>query len=244
MKKIVFIFFLSFSTYPFFAQTIGEFFVFLPDQHLILLNSAQRMELINDALNKKDSTVLNSYGGRSKLLIFDADNHHIKVQTSRQGFFEVKKWTLGDSVSLFATNTWVCSPACDGAIQFLKSNYTPLHATGNLLPEITISDFLNKDSIAARDLLEEDVKNKFDLFFIYYEFLPAENDILAINDNEKYMNSEDYKKLKPCLAGNALRLTWNGKRFEKGKAYFKEPEFSDIMDEKSIINDSVEEEEE
>jgi len=221
MKKIISILFLAFSLQPFLAQNIGEFFVSLPDQHLKLLSSSQRLELINEAFNKKDSTVSNSYGGKSKLLIFDTENNHIRVQTSPQGFFEVKKWLLGDSVSLFATNSWVCSPACDGEIQFLKNNYAPLSAIGNNFPEITIFDFLNKDSLAASEWGEEDIKNKFDIFFIHYEFQPDGNDIFVINDNEKYMNREDYEKLKPFLAGNRLRLTWKEGNFEKGKACFK-----------------------
>ena len=222
MKKIAFIFLFSLFFHPFFAQNIGEFFVFLPDQHLILLSSDQRLELINEAFIKKDSTVSNIYGGKSKLLIFDTENSHIKVQTSQQGFFEVKKWIVEDSIPLFATNFWVCSPACDGEIRFFKNNYTPLPATENYFPEITFSDFLNKDSLAARELLKDDFKGKFDLFFIHYEFQPDGDDIFVINENEKYMNSEDYEKLKPFLAGNCLRLTWKGGHFEKGKAYFRE----------------------
>jgi len=86
---------------------------------------------------------------------------------------------------------------------------------------VEVSDFFDRDSLAAKEISEDDFKNRFDLFFIRFEFQPAGNDILVINDNESYMNKEDYKKIKPCLKGNCLPFIWKNGRFEKGEAYFR-----------------------
>ena len=221
MKKIIFIFcFFAFS-FPFFAQSIGDFFVFLPEGYLSQLSSDQRQELLNRSKNKKDSTIINNYGGRSRLLAFDDENNYIKVQTSGQGFFEAKKWTLKDSTSLFAMSFWVCSPACDGGISFFKDNYAPAMFGKNQFPGVDVSDFFNRDSLTAKEISENELRNKFDIFFVRFEFQPTGNDILAINDFQRYMNKEDYEKWKPFLKGDCLPLVWKNGYFEKGEAYFR-----------------------
>lgn len=220
MKKTAFIFYFLIFSSPFFAQNIDDFFVFLPD-YLSQLSSDQRLELLNEVRNKKGSTVVNNYGGKSKLLAFDPVNNYIKIQTSEQGFFEAKKWILEDSTQLFAMSFWVCSAACDGGISFFKSNYAPVMFDKTQFPNVEISDFFDKDSLAAKEIPENDLKNKFDMFFIRFEFQPAGNDILVINDNKSYMNKEDYEKWKSCLKGNSLLLIWKNGRFEKGEVYWR-----------------------
>ena len=222
MKRIIFVFcFFAFS-FPFFAQNIGDFFVSLSESYLSQLSSDQRQELLNRSKNKKDSTIINSYGGKARLLAFDEENNYIKVQTSGQGFFEAKKWTLKDSTFLFGTSFWVCSPACDGGISFFKSNYSPLIFGKNQFPNIEITDFFDQDSLAAKEISGSDLKNKFDIFFIRFEFQPNGNDILVINDNRSYMSKEDYEKWKPFLKGDRLLLIWRNGYFEKGEVYFAE----------------------
>jgi len=221
MKKTVFIFYFLVFSFPFFAQNVDDFFVYLPGSYMSQLSPDQRIELLNKARNKKDSAIVNSYGGVAKLLAFDPVNNYIKVQTSRQGFLEAKKWLLEDSTPLFAVSFWSCSPACDGGMGFFNNDYMPVMLDKNQFPIVEISDFFNRDSLAAEGISEEDFKNRFDLFLVRFEFQPAGNDILAINDNESYMNKEDYEKWRPFLKGNRLPLIWKNGRFEKGKAYFK-----------------------
>jgi hypothetical protein len=220
MKKTAFILYFIIFSSPFFAQNIDDFFVFLPD-YLGQLSPDQRMELLNKARNKKDSVIINNYGGKSTLLAFDIANNYIKVQTSEQGFFEAKKWMLDDSTPLFAMSFWVCGPACDGGISFFKNDYASAAFDNRQFPSVEASDFFDRDSLAAKEISEDDFKNKFDLFFIRFEFQPVGNDILVINDNESYMNKEDYEKWKSCLKGNCLPLVWKNGRFEKGEVYWR-----------------------
>ena len=220
MKKAILIFFFLVFSSPFFAQNVDDFFVFLPD-YVSQLSSDQRLDLLSKARNKKDSVITNNYGGKSKLLAFDLVNNYIKVQTSGQGFFEAKKWILEDSTPLFGMSFWVCGQACDGIISFFKNNYAPVIFDKKQFPSVEISDFFNRDSLEAKEISENDFKNRFDLFFIRFEFQPAGNDILVINDNESYMNKEDYEKWRPFLKGNCLPLIWKNGHFEKGEVYFR-----------------------
>jgi len=222
MKKILFISCFLIFSFSFFAQNIGEFFVSLPERYLSQLSSDQRQELLNRSKNKKDSTIVNNYGGRSRLLAFDDEHNYIKVQISEQGFFEAKKWILKDSTSLFAASFWVCSPACDGGISFFKNNYIPTMFGKDQFPSIDISDFFNRDSLAAKGISENELKNRFDMFFVRFEFQPDGNDILVINDNRSYMNEEDYEKWRSYLKGDRLLLIWKDGYFEKGEVYFRE----------------------
>ena len=220
-KRIIFVFCFIASLFPFSAQDIGDFFVSLPESYLSQLSSNQRSELLNRVKNKKDSTIMNNYGGRSRLIAFDDENNYLKVQTSEQGFFEAKRWTLKDSSSLFAMSFWVCGPACDGVISFFKNDYSPIMIVKEF-PHVKVSDFFNQDALAAGGISESDFKNRFDIFFIRFEFQPDGNDIFAINDNETYMNNEDYERWKPFLKGNCLPLIWKDGYFEKGEAHFRE----------------------
>lgn len=63
--------------------------------------------------------------------------------------------------------------------------------------------------------------NKFDIFFIRFEFQPEGDDIIVINGNRSYMNKDDYEKWKSCLKGDRLPIFWRNGRFEKGEAYFE-----------------------
>ena len=222
MKKTVFIFYFFVFSFPFFAQNVDDFFVYLPGSYMSQLSPDQRIELLNKARNKKDSTIVNSYGGTAKLLAFDPVNNYIKVQTSGQGFFEAKKWTLEDSTPLFAVSFWTCSPACDGGVGFFNHDYTLAALDKNQFPMVEISDFFNKDSLAAAGISEADLKNRFDMFFVRFEFQPGGNDMFAINDNKSYANKEHYEKWRPFLKGDRLPLIWRNGRFEKGEAYFQE----------------------
>ncbi len=221
MKKIISIFSLFAFLLPLQAQNISDFFFYLPDSYLSQLNQAQRMELLAGS-DKNDNTVINNYGGKAQLLALDNEHNYIKVQTSGQGFFQAKKWTLPDSTPLFAVSFWVCSPACDGGISFFRSNYTPQMFDKKQFPSVEISDFFNRDSLAAREISEEDLKKRFDIFFVRFELQSNSNNILVINDNSHYMNREDYEKWKPFLKGDCLPLVWKDGHFERGEVYFLE----------------------
>lgn len=219
MKKIAFIYIFILFSYTCFAQNIEDFFINIPN-HYLTTSSDQRRELIDKVKSGKDSTIQNNYGGFSKLLVFDSSNNYIKVQTSEQGFLETKGWMLADSTFLYALSFWVCSPACDGEILFFNNNY--FSGISQKMPEIGIADFFNKDSLQAKGISENDLKNRFDISFIRFEFKPESDTILAINDNHKYLNKDDYATWKSCLKGNQLPLIWENGYFEKGEAYFKE----------------------
>ncbi len=221
MKKIIFLFFFCFLLSSLWAQNINDFFFYLPDNYLSQLSRAQRMDLLTSH-DRKDSSIVNNYGGKAHLLVLDSEHNYIKIKTSGQGFFQAKKWIMSDDTPLFATSFWVCSPVCDGGISFFKNDYSSLIPDQNRFPNVDISDFFNRDSLAARGISEEEFKNRFDIFFVRFELQQTNENILVINDNRSYMNKEDYEKLKPFLKGDCLTLIWKGNRFEKGEVYFLE----------------------
>jgi hypothetical protein len=221
MKKIIFLLLFSVLPLTIHANDIQEFFTSLPESYLSQLSHDQRIELLQKVRNGKDSSIVNNYGGTSRLLTIDKQNIFLEIQLSDQGFMQAKKWDMKDSSSLYALSYWVCSPACDGTISFFKSDYAPTPLTKKDFPEIKIQDFINLDAVSADKLTIADIENKFDIFFIRFEFEENGNNIIVINDNKQYMNKADYEKLKPYLKGDRLTLRWNNGKFVKGEPYFE-----------------------
>jgi hypothetical protein len=221
MKKIILFLSLSILTFLSHANDIDQFFILLPESYLSQLSHDQRLELIQKVQNGKDSSIINNYGGFSRLLTINDQKTFLEVQLSKQGSFQAKKWSLGDSLSLYAMSSWVCSPACDGIISFFKNNYEPIPLTEKDFPEIKLRDFLNLDKISSEHITVPELENKFDIFFLRFEFEKNGDNIIVINDNKKYMNDTDYEELKPYLKGDRLPLIWKNGSFVKGEPYFE-----------------------
>jgi len=216
MKKIILILaFFSTSTLLL-AQNIDFFFTYIPDSYLPQLSTYQRQDLINKMKQGSiDSTTTTNYGGTAKLLVFDPVRQFMKIQTSEQGFVEIKKWTLPDSSAIFSISSWVCSPACDGRILFLKEDYTEAPME-NFFPKIGITDFFDRVKLRSDSISDEDVKRWTDILFLHFEYNPSGDYLAAIYDYRAFLNRDDYAKLEPYMphmTGTYIQLVWKNGRF-------------------------------
>ncbi|HOI26687.1 MAG TPA: DUF3256 family protein [Paludibacteraceae bacterium] len=204
------------------AQGVEYFFITLPNKYLMQLSNSQRQLMItNMREGKKDSSVVNNYGGKSSLVAFNEQNEYIQVKLSSQGNFAAKKFMMPDSSALFAMSFWLCSPACDGEIAFFKGKSLTEVSGKELLPQIKISDFFDKDSLSANEVTSNELENTFDANFIHYELLnDNSNTILVCFDNETYLSKDTFKRWKKMMKGDRLPFTWMNGRFVKGEAYF------------------------
>ncbi|MCB9017695.1 MAG: DUF3256 family protein [Paludibacteraceae bacterium] len=203
------------------AQGIEYFFITLPNQYISQLSSGQRQLLITNVREgKKDSSVVNNYGGKSTLVRFNEKTEFIQVKLSSQGNFSAKKFTMPDSSSLFAMGFWLCSPACDGDLAFFHEKSMKEATITEILPTIHISDFFNEDSLAANNLKKEQIDTKFDANFIHYELQENSDDIFVYFDNETYLGEVAFKRWKKMMKGNRLILKWEDGHFVKDEVSF------------------------
>lgn len=204
------------------AQGIEFFFSTLPNKYLVQLDQTKRQVLLNKFRNQKDSTILNNYMGESKLLICDEENEYIRMQTSSQGNWAAKKFTLPDGEPLFALCNWVCAPACDGDLSFFKGNNITPVKSNNFVPLLQFKDFFIADSLLAYDINPDKVEDCFDMIFVHYEPQQNSDTLLVIIDNETYMGEKDFAKWRRRMKGNKLPLIWKGNEFAIGEAFFDE----------------------
>ncbi len=203
------------------AQGVEFFISTLPNKYLPQLEQSQRQVLLNNYRNKKDSSINNTYGGKSRLLIYDEEKEYIRINLSQQGNLAAKKFTMSDGESLFALCTWTCSPACDGDLSFFKgSNLTPT-ISKNFIPNLYLKDFFILDSLTANNINADKLEESFDILFIRYEVQQQSDTILAILGNETYIGEKSFEKWKRRMKGDRIPLVWENDEFKIGEAFFE-----------------------
>lgn len=203
------------------AQGVEYFFSVLPNKYLSQLDKSKRQVMLVNARNKKDSTIVNNYAGKSKLLILDEENEYLRVQLSSQGHLAAKRFMLADGEPIFALCTWTCSPACDGELAFFKGNDLLPMPSALYAPLIPLSNFFISDSLAANGITNENIIDQFDMLFVRYEAQQHSDSLLVILDNETYLGEKDFKKWRERMKGDRLPLVWNGTEFTIGEAFFE-----------------------
>lgn len=201
------------------AQTIEEAFVNLPNQYFPLLDKDARAELMARYNVSNTDSIVNNFGGVSKISVMDKENEYLKLNLTEKSSFEVKMWTINDSTKVIGFSHTVCAPVCDSHIAFFNTQYKRLD-TGiqpDIFPEIGISDFLNKEKIVADGKTTEEIIEKYDILFGTISFMQNEDNVLLKSNTKEYLPSEIYTEIEPYLSGDKIEYKWVNGKFEKGE---------------------------
>ncbi|MBR4813934.1 MAG: hypothetical protein IKZ67_00560 [Paludibacteraceae bacterium] len=111
---------------------------------------------------------------------------------------ELKK--IEDSLSVFGFSSWVCGTMCDGwwRIQTVGKKAVPF-------PEIKISDFFDKDSLAADGMDTDSLASRFEMTFLHCEFSRGDS-VHIYSDTERYLEKDRKKLYSKYFKGNRLSL--------------------------------------
>lgn|GEM_PF-2055946 len=148
-------------------------------------------------------------GGVSKVLglyrdtcsLYDyAENNYAFFQTSKQGYVSVKFWQINDSTQVYGFSSWVCGMMCDGWWRVQTSGKKAV-----LFPKIDISDFCDKDSLAAAGIDADSLSSRFEMNFLHCEFSKSDS-VHVYCDTERYLEKERKRFYSKFFKGNRLSL--------------------------------------
>lgn len=163
-----------------------------------------KMEMMNQLLQSykeknEESKVISLYRDTCRLIGYEENNYAL-FQTSSQGYVSVKLWQIEDSLSVFGFSSWVCGTMCDGwwRIQTVGKKAVPF-------PEIKISDFFDKDSLAADGMDTDSLASRFEMTFLHCEFSRGDS-VHIYSDTERYLEKDRKKLYSKYFKGNRLSL--------------------------------------
>lgn len=157
-------------------------------------------------------SILNRFGGKACLQIFDTLNNRIVVKNTASSIFEMKLLAT-ENVPTIGVIRSVCSPICQSVTEFYDTawNKIPLQFT---MPKAV--DWLDKnklDSIVGLD--KHWVQKVLENNFISLTFDAATNTIVATNNSADFLSDADRKIIQPLLRANPIVFRLERKRWVK-----------------------------
>ena len=216
MKRIMTILLLTIATTAN-AQTLRKVFVNMPDSIVPLLSSVNRQDGMDYVDNDMSLDVTNKLGNITT--ISGEKNRYIDISTASKAWTRLLllPTTQGDTL-ICMVKTVSIDKARDSQIHFYNKEWTNLRTTDFVdLPPI--GNFMSfNDSINEEDRAE--LMRRIDIKLMEisanYEKDDAQQDIPTLTftlHSQAYMNEEDQKLITPFITG-AIRLRWNGSRFD------------------------------
>lgn len=204
MKKFIFIISLILSyVCPLQAQlTMEQFFVQQLRQQL-QINTETRTALLEKYTSGKGNTLTLKGGATVSVLDYE-ENSYLKIQTSKQGTFTLKRWSSGKG-NYFAMCWNICAPLCDAVIKVVREDTAtkPYKYYNVPIPENKITDFVIADSLKEDGLTPEDFANKLEMELINYQ-LPNGDKFIVSNNTPQFLDEQRAKKYKKYWKKNDI----------------------------------------
>lgn len=200
MKRIITIYFtLLFSCCLGWAQTMEQYMSRMMPSSTQLKQDQLAQLLSMGSLHFKQAVVVNLYGDTTRLLSYEENNYAL-VQLSDQRYASVKRWQIDDTTQLCGFSSWVCGTMCDGWWRFQTLGNRKIE-----IPKVDISDFYDKELLAADGWTADSLSRQFEMIFLHCEF--GKSDSLYIYcDTERYLEQERKKQYAKYFKGNCLVL--------------------------------------
>lgn len=190
---------------------VEKAFLSMPNEYYLLLTKEKRTLLLSEYKLDSAVAVKNLFGGYTQMKCVDSVANFISVRDTRQSQLDFKVVQKNDSTFYMVLVFTACAPVCDSYMNFFDSKWNLLRKS--LLEPITISNFLDIEKIKADGLTEAIVTERFGAAFIKMEFEKGTDTLLVSLQSEKFMDKENYLRLKKYLIKDTLVYTWNKDAF-------------------------------
>ncbi len=181
------------------AQTLENYM-----SRLIPSSTQLKVDMLGQLLSsyketKGESKVVSLYRDTCRLLDYEENNYAL-FQTSSQGYTSAKLWKIEDSLFVYGFSSWVCGTMCDGwwRVQTVGKKAVEF-------PEIKISEFFDRDSLAADGMDADSLASRFEMTFLHCEFSRGDS-VHIYCDTERYLEKERKKLYSKYFKGNRLSL--------------------------------------
>lgn len=202
------------------AQQVVDAFTSMKDEYYLSLPSAQRKEMVNAYYTDSVTARKNKFRGVSSITVIDTINQFISVQNSKNARVDLKvlQSQITNSVYYYALVFTACAPICDSYIGFYDTNWAFIK--GTFMPKVKITNFFDTEKIIADGKTVSSIAEHFDIVFVELRFLDNGNNIEAVLNSGKYLDKENYTKLKKYLKGDKILYDWKNDTFVINKCYW------------------------
>lgn len=181
------------------AQEIEKLYINMPDGLSPSVSKQQRLELIEyyKAGQQADS-IKNKYGKTSKIILFENEKNHLKVQTSATSTSELFLYTeesSGDSIiGLIRT---VCLPICYSYVSFFDNNWQAIDRNIEIPRS---ADWIKTDCKNSNEVETKMVADKIsNISFVSLSYDTANQALKATNNTPEYLPEEEKMLFQDCL---------------------------------------------
>jgi len=183
------------------AQNIGNYYVNMPDRLNPTLSKQNRLELLEYYKAGQTDSITNRYGNHVRLLSVDTLNQMLVVKNTPISTFEMKVFKLNNESLAIGIIRTACGTICQSSIEFYDTawNQVPLKFT---MPKAI--DWVNKDSLAAKNVDRQWVENVLENSFISLSFVADAKQIKVKNNSQEFMSAADRKIISPILKEKTL----------------------------------------
>lgn len=178
------------------AQNIEKSYVNMPEGLNPTLSKQNRLELLEYYKAGQSDSIMNRYGKQAHLLSIDSLNQLLVVRNTPISTFEMKVFNLNNNSPMIGIIRTACGTICQSSIEFYDTawNQVPLKFT---MPKAI--DWVNKDSLAAKNVDRQWVENLMENSFISLSFVADRKQIIASNNSLKFLSEADRKIISPIL---------------------------------------------
>ncbi len=179
----------------------------MPDAYYLTLTQNMRSKLLEAYKTDNNATQKNRFKGQSSINCIDSINDFLSVQNSPNGKADFKILREQNIPAYLVVIFTVCAPLCDSHIGFYNAEWQLL--PNSLLPNISITDFLDLDKIKSEEKTADEIAESIGMTFYQYTFVDNGNDISIRLQADKSLEAENYSRLKPYLKTEKLLFKWN-----------------------------------
>jgi len=184
-----------------YAQSIGKYYVEMPDVLNPTLSKQNRMELLEYNKAGSGDSIVNRFGNMAYLLSIDTIGNHLIVKNTPTSTFEMQVMQMNDSTNYIGLIRTVCGPICHSSIEFYDTAWSqiPLQFT---MPKAV--DWINADSIAASDIDKKWVRGELETSFVTLNFAQRGMKVVAKNNSMEFLNEVDRKEISAFINNTVL----------------------------------------
>lgn len=190
------------------AQEVKDLFRQLPDSLCPLLTKVNREDFIDFKESKMKAQVKNRLEGQSEMTELASD--YLSVQLTPQSTWEMKLFTVNDSVRVVGILNTVCASACDSRIHFYSTDWRELPVDNYVqLPQMDDFFTVPTDSVALYEYRQ--ARSTTDLFLMRISFSKDQPAVICTLTTPDFLNREERDKWQPFLKKELTRKLSFGK---------------------------------
>jgi hypothetical protein len=190
---------------------MGEIFIKMPDESILLLEEAWRKDIIDLYKSGKPAVLENTLQGKSVLK--KLTDNYLLLETTERSTLEIKLLPLVNNTFILCAITTVYAPVADSKVEFYSTDWKQLPADVLFTPVKTDCFFKSEIDTASDDYVyAKNILNSIEL--VKYS-LSADNDTMTAKfTTPEYIGDEILGKTKELLKEEPIALTWKLSRFE------------------------------